>query len=202
MKSQKAHFLGDWLQRVSRSKTGHRFLCGLLLHKCTNHLLDVQCRNIVLFGEAELAVRLQVLIIAGEHAVRLVFGSKHHGCICVSGALTLCAFETSLVEEYVAQLNRVHGVSSHVTDRAPPLFFGAFLSFFPFSFLLLSPQEILRSDNPSIFVTNVVVRDEYVLITKIAIQLGLMFVQRGRSEALTTGNTFDAFLVERLSAEV
>ena len=24
-----------------------------------------------------------------------------------------------LVEEYVAQLNRVHGVSSHVTDRAP-----------------------------------------------------------------------------------
>ena len=26
---QKAHFLGDWLQRVSRSKTGYRFLCGL-----------------------------------------------------------------------------------------------------------------------------------------------------------------------------
>ena len=26
----------------------------------------------LLFGEAELAVRLQVLIIAGEHAVRLV----------------------------------------------------------------------------------------------------------------------------------
>ena len=25
----KTHFLGDWLQRVSRSKTGYRFLCGL-----------------------------------------------------------------------------------------------------------------------------------------------------------------------------
>ena len=79
-----------------------------------NAFSDVDGGNLEMFGEAELAVGLQIL---GSKNIVLLLGPHHHGSVLVGRPLAQCTLEAGLVEHQVRHQHRILGVGLEIMQN-------------------------------------------------------------------------------------